>query len=552
MYIAQEGYTMTGKAAIAVTVIIALCIIAPSQALASPAETIRVGLKYHTTAPSSVGIFSGDGIEFGYDTGSGFIGLYTYIGNEKVHVRKDSHFLDRNGLFIEAEAGSMPSSGVSFGPYHSQVSGAFSDMQQAEKLRQEIAGQGLEAYLAYDNGWRVWVGRYITAQEMETQNMKLKERLGGAYEIHPIYPSEGRIQINDNLGKPLFMFEGVGGFLIARPLDGSFINVDGKRFRGNIEFKRHNGGNITVVNVLPLQDYLYGVVPREVNPAWHMEVLKAQAVAARNFTMVNLGKHDAYGFDVCSGTDCQAYGGLDSESQPTNIAVDETAGQMIYYQGKPIAAFYHASSGGYTENSENVWSISLPYIKAVDDSFDTGSPHDNWQKVYTSEQISSILAGHGINIGSIKDIKVDSYTPAGRSLSLTIQGSRGSTVLEKERSRAVFGYNDLKSTLFTVETDADLFVLDGVGQPLQKIGAAGASAIGSSGVKPLSSGPDMLTLDSGKGRTTISKYPTRFIFNGKGWGHGLGMSQWGAKGMAEAGYSYIDILQYYYQGCVVQ
>ncbi|HOO12720.1 MAG TPA: SpoIID/LytB domain-containing protein, partial [Bacillota bacterium] len=330
------------------------------------------------------------------------------------------------------------------------------------------------------------------------------------------------------------------------------INVDGRRFRGNIEFKRHGGGNITVVNSLPLQHYLYGVVPREVSADWHMEVLKAQAVAARNFAAVNLNKHGAYGFDVCSGTDCQVYGGLDSESPLTNAAVDETCGQMIYYQGKPIAAFYHASSGGHTESSENVWSISLPYIKAVDDSFDAGSPHQSWQRVYTSGEISSILAQHGINIGSIRDIKVDSYTPAGRSLSLIIQGSRGSTVLEKEKSRAVFGYNDLKSTLFTVETDADLFVLEGIGRPVRKVAAAGAKAINAAGIKSLDQGPDMLTVSSGKEYATVSKYPTRFIFNGRGWGHGLGMSQWGAKGMAEAGYSYIDILQYYYQGCVVQ
>src|SRR5690606_6975039 len=110
------------------------------------------------------------------------------------------------------------------------------------------------------------------------------------------------------------------------------INVDGKRFRGCVEFRRHNGGNITVVNSLPLQHYLYGVVPREVSPDWHTEVLKAQAVAARNFAVVNLNKHGDFGFDVCSGTDCQAYGGVDSECHITNNAVDETAGQMIYYE----------------------------------------------------------------------------------------------------------------------------------------------------------------------------------------------------------------------------
>ena len=543
---------MAGKKTLIAAVIIMIWALVPAWTKAGPPETIRVGLRFDTTAPSSVRISSDGGIEFGYDVGGIFSGLYTYNGKGNVHVRKDSHFSDRNGLLIETGQGDIPSLGLAFGPYHSQVSEAFGERQQAEAVLQDIAGKGVEGYLAYDNGWRVWVGRYSSAGEMEKQNGVLKEKLNGAYDIYPVNPSGGRLQLNDDSGEVLFMFEGGNTFLIGRPCEGSYINVDGKRFRGNIEFRRHNGGNITVVNSLPLQQYLYGVVPREVSPGWHMEALKAQAVAARNFAVVNLNKHGNYGFDVCSGTDCQAYGGLDSESQTTNIAVDETTGQMIYYEGRPITAFYHASSGGHTESSENVWSISLPYIKAVDDSFDAGSPHDSWQRVYTSAQIGSILAEHGINIGSIQDIKVDSYTPTGRSLALTIQGSRGSTVLEKERSRAVFGYNDLKSTLFTVETDADLFVLGSIGQPVQKVAAAGARVASASGIKDLEQGLERIAVSNGRDRASASKYPTRFIFNGRGWGHGLGMSQWGAKGMAEAGDSYMDILQYYYQGCVVE
>ncbi len=366
--------------------------------------------------------------------------------------------------------------------------------------------------------------------------------LSGAYHL----------QLRDTDGKVLFVFEGGDDFLISRPLGDGCLTVDGKKYRGNIEFKSQGVNGIIVVNSLPLEHYLYGVVPREVSPDWHREVLKAQAVAARNFAAVNLNKHGEFGFDVCAGTDCQVYGGLDSENRYTNAAVDETAGQMIYYGGKPITAFFHASSGGYTENSENVWSISLPYIKAVDDSFDAGSPHDSWQRVYSNNQITSILAEHGINIGNIQDMKVDSYTPTGRSLALTIQGSRGSTVLEKERSRAVFGYNDLKSTFFTVETDADFFVLKDIGGPLSQVSAMDARMLSAAGIKRLTEGPDYIIISNGRDYVSVNKYPTRFIFNGRGWGHGLGMSQWGAKGMAEAGYSYIGILQYYYKDCVVQ
>ncbi len=535
-----------------VAILVLSVVYMPMGAAAAPPEFIRVGLRFGTTATFSVQISFDDNIEFGYDPGDGFKSIYSYTGKGSIYVFEDSCFVYKNGTPVEVGAEDKAVSGTVFGPYHLQIADVFKDLQQAEQVLRDISDMEVEGYLAFDKGWRVWVGRYLSAGDMNGQREHIKNKLGGLYDIYPVNPSEERLQLNDSSGKVIFMFEGSNSFLVSRPREGDFLRVDGKRYRGDIEFKRQRSGNITVVNSLPLEHYLYGVVPKEVSPGWHKEVLKAQAVAARNFAAVNLNKHGEFGFDLCSGTDCQVYGGLDSENRLTNDAVDETKGQMIYHEGRPITAFYHASSGGHTENSENVWSISLPYIKAVDDSFDAGSPHDNWQRVYTNSQISSILAKHGMDIGSIQDMKVDSYTPAGRSLALTIRGSGGSTVLEKERSRAIFGYNDLKSTFFTVETDADFFVLNGVGKPLSQVSAVDAKALSVAGTKELKEGPDYLIVSNGRDYATVNKYPTQFIFNGRGWGHGLGMSQWGAKGMAEAGYSYMEILQYYYKDCVVQ
>jgi stage II sporulation protein D len=499
-----------------IIIMITACSI-PAEAQNAVPEYIRVGLKYGSTAPASVKVNSDAGLEFGYRVDGSFCSLYIHEGSDSVYIRKNSFFINQNGLFVEVQPGEITkSSGIAFGPYHIQISGTFADKQQAMDLLNELADTGLECYLAFDNGWRVWTGRYASIDEMDANIRELEARLGGKNPVYPVYPTGGRLQLNDQKGRILFMFEGKDVFLVSRPYaqhaDAAVTGVDGRRFRGDIEYKRHQGGNITTVNNIKLQEYLYGVVPREVDPGWHIEALKAQAVAARNYAIVNIGKHGAFGFDVCTGTDCQVYGGYDFEKISCNTAVDQTEGKLIYYNGQPITAFFHASSGGRTENAENVW----------------------------------------INIGSIQNISIDSYTPSGRSLSMTIEGSRGNTVLEKERSRAVFGYNDLKSTMFTVETDADIFVLGTIGQPVQKISGAGATAITATGKKPLADGPNVLNVFNGKEYSGISKYPTRFIFKGRGWGHGLGMSQWGAKGMAEAGYSYEQILEYYYQGAVVQ
>lgn len=528
-----------------------------AQAEINIPETIRVGLKFNTTAPPSVRVSSLTGMEFGYRGDNGFISLFTYGKNDNLYVRKDSYFADKNGLFIEVQPEEVvETQGVHYGPYHIQVSGGFSQRAQAEALLEQVRQKDIEGYLVYNGEWKVWVGRFVSAEDMEGKLGEISSRLGNQYQIYPVVPSGGRIQVNDESGKVVFMFEGKDRFLVVRALEQKgtvpLVNVDGRRFRGDIEFKRHNGGNITVVNTLPLQEYLYGVVPREMNPNWHIEALKAQAVAARNYAIVNMGKHGGYGFDVCSTTDCQVYGGYDWEKESSNFAVDQTKGRIMVYNGKPITAFFHSASGGYTENAENVWSISLPYIKAVEDKFSEASPHNSWQRVYTREEINSILSEHGIQIGSVQDIRVDRYSPTGRSLEMTIKGSRGSTTLEKERSRALFGYNNLKSTMFTIETDADLYVVGGIGKPVQRIRSTDARVITAGGIKPLTQGPDLLKIYNGQSYSAVNKYPTKFIFNGRGWGHGLGMSQWGAKGMAEAGYSYIDILQYYYQGAVVQ
>ena len=254
---------MAGRMAAAAAVIIVVIASLTIQVWAGLPDTIRVGLKYDATAPSSVRVSSSSGIEFGINTGSGFIGLYIHAGKGNVHVRKDGYFADSKGLLIEINSADAPPSGLTFGPYHLQVSEVFPDRQQAEMVLQQIAGQGLEGFIVYDNGWRVWTGRYITEQEMEGHRLKLRDKLGGAYEVYPVYPSGGRLQLNDDAGKPLFMFEGANQFLVSRPLDGSHINVDGK-IQSSINLKgmgrQYNGGQL-----LPLQHYLYGVVPRELN-----------------------------------------------------------------------------------------------------------------------------------------------------------------------------------------------------------------------------------------------------------------------------------------------
>ena len=130
----------------------------------------------------------------------------------------------------------------------------------------------------------------------------------------------------------------------------------------------HKAG-LTVINRLLIDEYLYGVVPEEMPASWNIEALKAQAVAARTFALYDKldRKHTQEGFDVCVTTDCQVYGGMDSEAATTNKAIDATKGEVIVYLNQPICSVFHAASGGQTDDSINVWNVNVPYLRAVED-----------------------------------------------------------------------------------------------------------------------------------------------------------------------------------------
>ena len=147
--------------------------------------------------------------------------------------------------------------------------------------------------------------------------------------------------------------------------DGGVITADGKEYRGGIMFSINSTGSINMINVLEIDEYVYGVLNAEMHHDYPEEALKAQAVAARSFAVTNLNRHSQYGFDVCATTHCQVYKGYADEYEETNAAVDDTAGLCIYSGGKVVSAYYFKNSGGYTQNINDVWGSEADYLKAV-------------------------------------------------------------------------------------------------------------------------------------------------------------------------------------------
>lgn len=338
------------------------------------------------------------------------------------------------------------------------------------------------------------------------------------------------------------------------------IEINKKKYRGNMEIHITQGKNgLTIVNVLPIEQYLYGVIAKEISPDWHLEAVKAQAVAARTYALYNMNKHRVDGYDVCATNDCQVYGGQEIETPRVLKAVNDTAGQVLMYQDKVIPAYFHSSSGGYTENSENVWGTYQPYSRGVVD-YDQNSPHYKWEKKITFSELEGAISRAGYKIGTIKAIELVPLTHApmstpergvsGRVKVIRFIGTSGSTQLTGEKLRSIVG---LKSTLFDVsvllstQKDVEFDVTDSGGTVDHKKVDINLPPTHEKGF-----------ITDKKEIHRLSGRPNEIILiSGFGWGHGLGLSQWGAKAMAEKGPQgdvtyYKEILKHYYQGTTIK
>lgn len=211
---------------------------------------------------------------------------------------------------------------------------------------------------------------------------------------------------------------------------------------------------MTVINVVDIEDYVKGVVPYEMDKDWPLAALEAQAVCARTYAVKT--RHPSLGFDVCAGTDCQVYYGRNRATDMTDAAVDNTAGEMIYYGGKPAdTVVYCASNGGATEDAANVWS-SIPYLVGKKDPYEarTTIPNYNWTVTYTADELTWILEQKGYSIGTVKNVYVAEFTPMGNVSKVTFEGSRDSVTVKGETCRTIFyssTYNkSVKSQRFTI------------------------------------------------------------------------------------------------------
>ena len=388
----------------------------------------------------------------------------------------------------------------------------------------------------------------------------------------------------------------------------SGVVVDGVKYKGSLVIERNSNG-LNLINKVDVEEYLKGVLKSEMSPTWPKEALKAQAVLARTYTLAGK-RHGSY--DLCDETHCQVYRGTAGESPNITQAVNETKGQILTYGGAPAQTFFFSDSGGMTTSSEAVWGGAIPYLKPKADPVPSGSPNKTWQTQLTMAQIGSKLNAAGAGVGTLKSLRPYKRDKSGRIEQIELKGSAGTKIISGDKFRNAVGASVVKSTLFEFnrqsaykvsttsvakpaanvvqipkqnaspaqnaqiagmpENDADKlywmaknnvftmrelllmignddkypeYIAEGLAR-MAKMKTQPAKAAAPKPAKPAATvtvteaSASALSMDGTSAKTVV--------IYGRGYGHGVGFPQWTAKALAEAGWDYKRMLEYYFQG----
>ena len=304
------------------------------------------------------------------------------------------------------------------------------------------------------------------------------------------------VTVTNDIGGILYVNSQADYNLAIHPIcyDGKAVTAyNGHTYYGDFEFYRYISNRLTVINVLDLEDYIKGVITIEMSPSWPIEALKAQAVCARTYYAKSIGNYAAYGFDVTDDPYCQAYIGTGRSNANSDAAVEATRDLYVTYNGSLCTTFYFSSDGGGTENSENVFVARLAYCRGKADPYEDAVPQSvngkkSWSYNFTNEALGSKLG-----IGSVAKSDV-TYSSTGNVIKIVFTDVSGNTkTIAKSSCYSSLG---LPSLHYTVTAD-----------------------------------------------------DTSFTFSGSGFGHNVGMSQFGAYSMAKNyGKTYQDIIKFYYTG----
>lgn len=542
----------------------------PVPARAAGETVLRVALNYGSAAVSSASLKNSQntGFRLGYyDENRAFCALAETAETQISVVNTETTmYLTSSGTYTTSSSGARGSIGC----YHVELPGAYSDFASAQAATAAVEG-GFVAWI--DGEYFARAGAYATGNEardaMAALGIEGCRVLGtSAYSVNVVSTGTTRI---------LFQFDGKrSGETFALGIQPGLeegvkavteyaVGSTKATYYGGFRFERISGGSITVVNMVGLEDYAKGVIPYEMSNSWPIEALKAQAVAAKSYALTLGTKHSGSHADLCTTTDCQVYRGTQRAGENSDRAVDETAGELVYYNGRIANTVYFSSDGGATEDSKNVWGTDHAYLKGVVDPYeaDVADRISNyyWTKSFTAQELKDLLHQGGYLCGDIVNFCISQTSAAGNAVAVTFTDSTGKNyTFSRANMKKILG--GLRSIHFT------LSVSGGNGS-----GGSGYSIAGSAQTVPDLSGKFAISGDGTVGSIPSEAYAITgegvaplepsaggsaagagavYTLNGSGWGHNVGMSQWGAYAMAKRGFGYQDILKFYYTGVTIE
>ncbi len=335
-------------------------------------------------------------------------------------------------------------------------------------------------------------------------------------------------------------------------------NLSGSRFRGSILIIP-NEHSLDIANILDIEKYLWSVASCEMPGNWEKEALNAQTIASRTYTLhknallndpVDIASITPNDIKIWADESNQVYRGIDSENENVIKACTETTGEVLTYNGTPIAAYYHADGGGMTETPQFVWGGAIPYLSSVKE-LEHESPHYNWENTFSAKTLDTKLATL-LQEPNIDMIFGNEAGTSGRWFTVNIKSYANSTVVKANDLRLSLG---LKSTWFSIFRKGDGRETLGHLNPAYETFVSNGSEMHSTSLEHCKIHNSQGLFAPITGATVVSVEqdgPVEFVFKGNGAGHGVGLSQWGAKFMAAIGYDFTDILKHYYPGTSIE
>jgi len=561
-------------------------------------QNMRIGLVYDNGIVESFQASSADGFIFGYvnQNASDKFNVFFYLKNTKISVAHIANLTKNSAGRYYAS-----SSNIAVGKYNIEFNKTFSDFAEAYNfigtLNRDIFKNVFSAYI--DGKIVVRYGSFTTADSARnnissnSQNSPVGLNLAAE-------SNKTTVVINPDTNDIIFQYEdGNNNFAAAAaPASGTnliygqsikelsskntgFMTSSSNNLYSGAFVYRVNNVGVEVINLLSLEEYVKGIIPYEISPSWHEEALKAFSVAVRTYALKSMNRHASSGFMLCNDTHCQLFLGSRRATDYTNAAVDATKDLVITYNNELIEAVYHSSSGGVTENHNDAWGgdLRFPYLSSVKLPFEKyASPERNngiWTRTVSPRELYDYLVGaspqssrfKGKINSDISSIIINERSPSSnyiKSVSVIDKNGNSVTVRNSDTIRSTFGryassanldiYRVSKFKSIALSPQLEDNNINNSRVSSQDIESGKTYIITGNGVTKSTPGDGVLNVLSATGMYSVRAYATGsdFIFDGKGWGHGVGLSQWAMQDLAELGYKYEEIVKTFYTGVTIE